>query len=875
VIERVRRWRRVRTERRSFSTRAAPHRPLVRELIVAHLPVLQRQARRRAIDQLVDRIIDLERSPVPLIEEPRPQQLALLIARAQQAIERAETDAHHIAQRFANLAGMVSQMQTERDRRRVLAQYIRDTVQDRRAQREDLRALERDLDYDALRERQARDRHRTIVCAEIGIHFIGRAATASITATEHRVHPRELVNGVGTFGFLVARMDNGPRWIDRLAAADALLPLARAARAARALPDDLAPAIETAADLCAGGDEHAWVQARALELLVVLDPAAGEARLRERLRPPAAGQDRPPLDFLTRAELVALASRALSADEAVALLAEIAPGDPSEHVRMAACEVLPPIDAAIDLIDELTSPDEASARVRACALIAAARIVARGERTAIVQRASDAITHALAIEQDELPLQVGCEELATAATAMLAGDAGRLADELAPQWITALGAVAARDDVSCAITEIANAAAETIERERSPARRAAEHTLRDIAWSIRPGSTRRLDLRSLPDDVAALLGDPHTLGRALANVTRDDWGMSAELRGDRITLWRGDRFRRRLWRILHELRSPAPNKRQGYVHTTGRHPRGDIRAPAGLLDEATATTVPGEHIQVEGDRGWGRHVPTVDDLLSLPLWRSRPIHVYSSHGVTTVRPAPRLARRALTRLSITLRYRSLAMLRQSSLMSDDDRDRGRFVAEVRESLGIDISFTPYAHAGEVARPDTDTQLHPKVAQLFPPPAPPLALGAAVPAGLEHARDWIGQNTDYFSSLTANGQAALALFVGAGIAIHIGGAYRQRRALERWRASIPLSIGGWGTRGKSGTERIKAGLLQGLGLEVFSKTTGCEAMVIHSVGGQRSEEIFIYRPYDKATIWEQANMLHLASRLGTELCLGEV
>ena len=93
-------------------------------------------------------------------------------------------------------------------------------------------------------------------------------------------------------------------------------------------------------------------------------------------------------------------------------------------------------------------------------------------------------------------------------------------------------------------------------------------------------------------------------------------------------------------------------------------------------------------------------------------------------------------------------------------------------------------------------------------------------------------------------------------------------------MERARASIPLSLGGWGTRGKSGTERLKAALFQGLGCEVLAKTTGCEAMLIHALPGRRAHEIFIYRPYDKATIWEQQHLLEIAARLEVDVFLWE-
>jgi poly-gamma-glutamate synthase PgsB/CapB len=117
-----------------------------------------------------------------------------------------------------------------------------------------------------------------------------------------------------------------------------------------------------------------------------------------------------------------------------------------------------------------------------------------------------------------------------------------------------------------------------------------------------------------------------------------------------------------------------------------------------------------------------------------------------------------------------------------------------------------------------------------------------------------------------SHLAAYATVTLAAFLVRGVAI--------RRSIENDREAIPLVIGGWGTRGKSGTERLKAALFQGLGHEVLVKTTGCEAMFIHGIPGQTAREVFIYRPYDKATVWEQRDLLSLARSLGARVFLWE-
>ncbi len=96
----------------------------------------------------------------------------------------------------------------------------------------------------------------------------------------------------------------------------------------------------------------------------------------------------------------------------------------------------------------------------------------------------------------------------------------------------------------------------------------------------------------------------------------------------------------------------------------------------------------------------------------------------------------------------------------------------------------------------------------------------------------------------------------------------------RRRVRAARARLPLVVGGWGTRGKSGTERLKAGMFEGLGVSTLSKTTGCEAMVLHAPPGGHAMELFLFRPYDRATIWEQVEVVDLAAGLGARTMLWE-
>jgi hypothetical protein len=142
--------------------------------------------------------------------------------------------------------------------------------------------------------------------------------------------------------------------------------------------------------------------------------------------------------------------------------------------------------------------------------------------------------------------------------------------------------------------------------------------------------------------------------------------------------------------------------------------KGRLRAPPGGLDEVTATTVPGERVHVGEEGGWGRHLPTVDDVLDLPLLSGGPVHVFSSHGVTTIHPPGGLLARLKNRLLVSLRYEALASLRLASLRGGEPHTRRRFAEQLRGAYGIQLSFTRYAYPGHTAPAPG------RLAALFPP-----------------------------------------------------------------------------------------------------------------------------------------------------------
>ncbi len=359
-------------------------------------------------------------------------------------------------------------------------------------------------------------------------------------------------------------------------------------------------------------------------------------------------------------------------------------------------------------------------------------------------------------------------------------------------------------------------------------------------------------------------------------LSQNDFALSADRTPDGLVVYRGEARRWSFWRVVQELRSPLPSKRQGYTHSWGRKIRGRLRAPPRGLAELTATNVPGERVLVPKTGDWGRHVPLVDDLLASGVLRGGPTRVVGPAGTTLITPPATWEGRVRGWLKLSLSYQRYAEQRRRSLESDEAQVQRGFADTIWHETGIRLDFSPHPFARALPRPR----------ELPGPDAAPG--GSGEPHGLTvsaagvflslPSAPWVSALSRDFLHYSVSPEGNRLPHVGAyAAAILVGMLARAvviRRHIDRDRKAVPMLLGGWGTRGKSGTERIKAGLLQGLGYEVLVKTTGCEAMFIHAVPGLRAQEVFIYRPYDKATIWEQSGLLRLGRRLGVQAFLWE-
>ncbi|MCB1050686.1 MAG: hypothetical protein KDC71_08800 [Acidobacteria bacterium] len=343
--------------------------------------------------------------------------------------------------------------------------------------------------------------------------------------------------------------------------------------------------------------------------------------------------------------------------------------------------------------------------------------------------------------------------------------------------------------------------------------------------------------------------DPELLGRCLSLLAQNDYGLDLEftLRGP--ALRRGPTFGFRFWRAWHEFKNTDPAKRVGVSHTQGRLSTGQMRAPSAILAELTPAKVPGEPLHLPQEGGWRPYLPLVEDFISLLDFNlaSKPIRFFHAEGITEVRPPSSVTKRLRAYWQLAFRYREFAAYREWTLQSGHGPDA---YLRAIQSLGFKV------HLQALPGKPIDGQ----VQRFFP------AFAAAPEL-------WLAFR-NYLGTIFGNNINELMWFLGGMFALFLGKHTWLNARLRRARQKIPLVIGGWGTRGKSGTERLKAALFNGMGYSVFSKTTGCEAMFVCCQPYDALKEFPLFRPYDKATIWEQGDVVHMAKGMGVEVFLWE-
>lgn len=586
-----------------------------------------------------------------------------------------------------------------------------------------------------------------------------------------------------------------------------------------------------------------WLQVEALTLLDAIAYTELPAILATRL-----GQTSMTDDLFVRQHAVALIGpcQQRNAQQASDLWRQAAQ-DPSETVRQALVEQLvswcPP--QLMPLLPRLIMADPA-AEVRGAGVYALIRLL--DQDPARLEWVADMIERGVAEEANATVLRLYCHVLAAvAALPGVAADPASL-QRWADRGIAALTLLHTQAD-EVRVRRWAALARETLWSLVDPAARQLRQQLQPWLSELPTQRRRRL----LP----SLNTDETLLGRVLSVLTQDDFGLDISGSGKRRYLRRWEKFGFRFWRAWFEFRRPAPDKRQAGRHTIGRLYYGLLQIPSARLAELSPTQVPGEPLHLSSEDGWRPYLPLVDQCISCldQDWPTRPMRIFSSEGVTEITPPSGLWGRLKARTRLTFGFARYAELR--NWQAGSGRDAAAYVKALQR-LGFKVCFRPHTGLDGSPYPEDRT-----VRRFFPVFVFPGVL----------LETW-GEYSRYFVSLYQNTLQQLIVFLGGMLTLFLGRHLVLNLRTRRARNALPLVIGGWGTRGKSGTERLKAALFNGLGFHVVAKTTGCEAMFLHSYSHGALREMYLFRPYDKATIWEQSGLVRLAARLDADVFLWE-
>ncbi|MGX5174024.1 hypothetical protein ACUR5C_08390 [Aliikangiella sp. IMCC44653] len=336
-------------------------------------------------------------------------------------------------------------------------------------------------------------------------------------------------------------------------------------------------------------------------------------------------------------------------------------------------------------------------------------------------------------------------------------------------------------------------------------------------------------------------------------------GFNIKISNRYIKVTAGFKFKFRLWRFIYEFLNTATDKRQNHNHVKGRVYYALDHITTKKNAEQSKTKVPGEPLYHDAEIGDRDYLPLLDQVLSCldQGWPTKPMRLYSSEGITEITPPSNFFKRLKARSIIQLKFSEIAKQRN---WKEGQQTAPNAYMSTLESLGFNLRIKGYRTQNSHMKEERG-RIDDRVARFFP---------SFIPFSLPS----FSEVQTYFYSVYQNTIHQLLAFILIVLGYFVGQHIILLRSFKKWRSKIPLVIGGWGTRGKSGTERLKAALFNAMGLSVMSKTTGCEAMFLYGSPNRPMKELFLFRPYDKATIWEQVFLTKLAGQLNTKVFLWE-
>ncbi|MDH5233259.1 MAG: HEAT repeat domain-containing protein, partial [Gammaproteobacteria bacterium] len=291
--------------------------------------------------------------------------------------------------------------------------------------------------------------------------------------------------------------------------------------------------------------QQVWIQCEALSLLQSLSPESFYKVLEKRLTQPLPGDD-----IFVRRHLIRLLGKNLIHIPELAQLFPVIAVDVSPFVRQEFARAICHASNkdVLTWIRHLAIHDE-SPQVRAVALLELTNHI---QKTDLFSSLLQLLIEVLDQEQDTFVLRVALK--------VIGDDYEKMEPDAVLFWRQKLQPSISKIHTQAENLSVRRWAAQAREKlwlnSDPEARELAKQLQREMA-QVSPGEDCEL-----PKNLNNL--DEKKLGRVLSILGQQDFGydISHGLTGSRIT--RGHRFGFRLWRFLHELRHPAPDKRQAF-----------------------------------------------------------------------------------------------------------------------------------------------------------------------------------------------------------------------------------------------------------------------------------------------------------------------
>lgn len=588
-----------------------------------------------------------------------------------------------------------------------------------------------------------------------------------------------------------------------------------------------------------------WVQSEALALLFYIDQKSFIRLLQFRLGKPSTIQD--DIFFRARALQIALEHQSKIEEDFFSELILALQVDPSPYVRQQLATAIPhlPGQLCFKTFEILTAPSQPS-EVQAKAWLTLIDVL-DSESTQTLEIAKqpfiDRYIWALSNQSHMLLLRLLMELAPKILRSLLDKNEGEVHSHFYQQCLPALTLIHTNHDETC------------IRRWAAQAR--------ELLWHVHHpkenvDQLQHLETMALEDrmKVKRPAMGAQDFGRHLAAANNKGFGYDISVKEKVLVVRSGYSLGFRLWRFFHEFMTPSTDKRQNYNHLQGKHFYGNLQVPTQQLGESSETTVPGEPVIIEHEQGWRPFLPLLDQILSSldQGWPTENVKIFTSEGITEIIPPSNFFKRVWAKLYISFNFKRLANLRN---WQETDTYPAHSYLQSFTKLGFQFRISSYHEEYQPFPQDS------RVSRFFPSVLPVFAFS-------EIWRDI--QN--YFYSVYQNTLEQLGVFLVAISAVFFGQHFWLNQKFRKARSLIPLVIGGWGTRGKSGTERLKSALFSGQGISLVSKSTGCEAQFLYGPKNRPLRELFLFRPYDKASIWEQLHLTRLAAKLKVKVFLWE-